>query len=82
MGRFEEFSNGHCSRDMKRGFSYLPQIVELVIPRPLLKATGVNGTDAIVDATNADFVRSESDDVTMLDMSSVDGAILLISKSF
>ena len=82
MGRFGEFSNGHCSRGMKKRFSYLPKIVELVIPRPLLEAAGVDGTDAIVDATNADFIRSESDDVAMLDMRGVDGAVFLISKSF
>ena len=60
----------------------LPKIVELVIPRPLFKATGVDSTDAIVDAIDADFVGSESDDVTMLDMSSVDGAVFLIKISF
>ena len=60
----------------------LPKIVELVIPRPLLKATGVDGTDAIVDAINADFIGSESDDVAMLDMGGVDGAVLLIKKYF
>ena len=60
----------------------LPKIVELVIPRPLLKATGVDSTDAIVDAINADFIRSESDDVAMLDMGGMDGAVLLIKISF
>ena len=71
-----------CSRGMKKRFSYLPKIVELVIPRPLLEATGVDGTDAIVDATNADFIRSESDDVAMLDMGGMDGAILFLSIYF
>ena len=60
----------------------LPKIVELVIPRPLLKATGVDSTDAIIDAINADFIRSESDDVAMLDMGGMDGAVLLIKISF
>ena len=61
---------------------FLPKIVELVIPRPLLEATSVDSTDAIVDAINANFIRSESDDVAMLDMGGVDGAVLLIKKSF
>lgn len=60
----------------------LPKIVELVIPRPLFKATGVDSTDAIVDAIDADFIGSESDDVAMLDMSGVDGAVFLIKISF
>ena len=68
--------------DIWRGDSSLPEIVELVIPRPLLKATGVDGSDAIVDAINADFIRSESDDVAMFDMGGVDGAVLLIKISF
>ena len=68
--------------DMWRRDFLLPKIVELIIPRPLLKATGVDGTDAIVDAINADFIRSESDDVATLDMGSVDGAVLLIKISF
>ena len=68
--------------DIWRRDSILPKIVELVIPRPLLKATGVDGTDAIVDAINADFIRSESDDVTMLDMGGMDRAVLLIKISF
>lgn len=34
----------------------LPEIVELVIPGPFLKATSVNGADAIVHAINADFI--------------------------
>ena len=72
-------------RDMEiwiKEIFYSPKIVELVIPRPLFKATGVDGTDAIVDAINADFIRSESDNVALLDMSGVDGAVLLIKISF
>ena len=68
--------------DIWRWDSSIPKIVELVIPWPLFKATGVDGTDTIVDAINADFIRSESDDVAMFDMGGVDGAVLLIKISF
>ena len=65
----------------KRMF-WLPIIVELVIPRPFLESTGVNSSDASVDAINADFVGSQSDNVAMLDVGGMDAAILLVEEPF
>lgn len=59
----------------------LPEIVELVVPTPLLEATCIDGADAIVDAIDADFVWSESDNVTMLDMGGMDGSIFFFTIS-
>ena len=60
----------------------LPKIIELGIPRPFLEATTVNSADAIVHAINADFIGPESDNVAMLDMGSVNCAVLLFCESF
>lgn len=54
----------------------------MAIPRPFLEATGVDGADAIVDAIHADFIGSESDNVAILDVGSVDGAVFLFGESF
>ena len=77
-GRFEELSD-----DDARGKCFsLPKVVELMIPRPFLKSTTVDGADAIVHAVDTDFVGSKSDNIAMFDVSGVDGAILLIGESF
>ena len=64
------------------GGCFLPEIIELVVPGPFLEASGVDGADAIVDAINADFIGTESDNVTMLDVGGVNGAVFLAVVSF
>lgn len=60
----------------------LPKVIELFVPRPFLKSTGVNCADAIVHAIDADFIGPKSDNVAMFDMSGMDRAIFLIVESF
>ena len=59
-----------------------PKIIELVIPGPFLKATSVNGADAIVHAINADFIGAQSNNVAMLDVGGMDSAVFLVGESF
>ncbi len=54
----------------------------MVVPRPLLEAASVNGADAIVDAVDADFIGPKSDNVAMLDVGGVNGAVFLVSEPF
>lgn len=81
MGLFGELSEDHSDQDTERCFS-LPEVIELVIPRPFLKSTTVDSADAIVHAINADFMGPESDNVAVLDVGGVDGAVFLIGESF
>ena len=60
----------------------LPEVIELVVPRPFLETPTVNGTDAIVDTVNADLIGPESDNITMFDVGGVDSAIFLVGESF
>ena len=60
----------------------LPKIVELVIPTPFLKATSVDNANAIVHAVNANFIGAESNNVAILDVGGMYGAVFLVSKSF
>ena len=59
----------------------LPKVIELVIPRPFLKSTSVDGANAVVHTVDADFIGPESDDVTVLDVGGVNGAVLLVGES-
>lgn len=54
----------------------------MVVPTPFLKATTVDGADAIVHAVNADLIGAESDNVAILDVGGMYGAVFLVSKSF
>ena len=60
----------------------VPKVIELIVPRPFLKTAAVNGTDAIVHTVNADLIGPESDNVTVLDVGGVDGAVFLVGESF
>lgn len=59
----------------------LPKIVKLVVPRPLLEATCIDCADAVVDAIDANFIGSESDNVAMLDVGGVDGSVFFFTES-
>lgn len=59
----------------------LPEVVKLVVPTPLLEATCVDCADAIVDAVDADLIGSESNNVAMLDVGSVDSSVFFVTKS-
>ena len=66
----------------EEGGCFLPEVVELVVPAPFLKSPTVDSADAIVDTVNADFIGAESNNVTMLDMGGMNGAIFLVVVSF
>lgn len=65
-----------------KGEFSLPKIIELVIPRPFLEPTAVDGADAIVHAINADFIGPEPDNIAMFDVGGVDGAVFFVVESF
>ena len=79
-GHFKELSREEFNRSTWKLFS-LPKVIELVIPTPFLKATTIDGADAIVHAVDADFIGSEPDSVAEFDVSGMYGAIFLVSES-
>ena len=63
-------------------FRDLPIILELVwIPAPFLKSSTINNSDAFVHTSYTDFIGTKSDNVSILDMCSMNGLILFISVS-
>lgn len=72
---------GTIQLEYMKGLS-LPKVIELVVPTPFLKPTAVDGADAIVDAVDTDFIGPESDNVAVLDVSGMYGAVFLVSESF
>jgi len=58
-------------------------IVELIgIPVPFFKATTVDNSDAIIDGIYADFIRAQSDYLSVLYMCVVNSFVLLLAVSF
>lgn len=61
----------------------LPIISELVrIPTPLLEASTVDGAYTLIYSGDADLVRSQPDNVSMLHMRCMNGAIFLLAISY
>ena len=79
-GRLEGFSREYCY-SFREEKLFLPKIVKLVVPRPLLEATCIDCADAVVDAIDANFIGSESDNVAMLDVGGVDGSVFFFTES-
>ena len=56
--------------------SHVPIIIEHRVPVTFLKAASEDSLDAAVNGTDTDFIRSQSHDRTMFEVSSMDVSIL------